>query len=123
MPHTEALGRALCLTRACGGERLTGWDAAMVAHALGAVSRDDEMDLPALAPQTRQERTDDALVVGMGERGKHGTTGLARRIRREPRDARSDTDRGGCGRWRDPPPGRQFSGGAPKGPRPQGNRG
>jgi hypothetical protein len=68
--HTEPFCGTFSLELAGGGQRLTGWNAGMVANTFGAVRGDDEMDLASLPRQSRQQRTDDALIVGVSEHGQ-----------------------------------------------------
>jgi len=54
----------------------------VLANALRAVRRDDEMNFPTLAAQTREERPDDAFVIRMRKRGENWAAGLTQGGRR-----------------------------------------
>jgi hypothetical protein len=77
--HPKPAGGAFGLLDARGGQLRASRDSGMVANALGSVGGDDEMHLPPIAGQSRQQRADDPLVVGVGEDGEHRAAGLSGR--------------------------------------------
>ena len=93
--RTETFCRTFCLELAGGGQRSTGWNAGMVAHTFRAIGGDDQVHLASFPGQARQERADNALIVGMGEGREQGTTGLTKRCRGERHCARDKQYGGG----------------------------
>ena len=76
-PDAEPVGRAARFLVARGGELRSGRDLGEIANALGAVGGDHEMGLASLPREPRQQRADDALVVGVSEHGDDGPAGLS----------------------------------------------
>ena len=88
LSHAEPLGRAVRLLGACGGQLRSGRDVGEIANALGAVGGDHEMGLASFPREPRQQRADDAFVVGVSEDGDHGPPDLSLRRERDDRGQR-----------------------------------
>ena len=89
LSYAEAVGRAACFLGARGGQFRSGWDMCEVANAFGTVGRDHEMGLASFAGKARQQRADDAFVVGVSEYGDDEAAGLSRSRNRETQGQRN----------------------------------
>src|SRR5688500_7376811 len=89
LTHAKALRRAFRLEFSRGGQRRPSRDSSEVEDALGAVSRNDKMDLAPFASKPREQRPDHALVVGMGEDSEQRAIGSNRGSLLKARRARN----------------------------------
>ena len=95
--HAESIRGAGRFLGARRGELGAGGDVREVGDALGPVGGDDEVRFAALAREAGEERSDDALVVGVSEDGHDGAArGLVPlRVRRD-REERGECRSGEC---------------------------
>src|SRR6266566_77140 len=70
LSHAEPFGRAIRLLSTGGGELRSSGNLREIADAFGAVGGDDEMRLASLSGELRQQRTDDAFIVGVSKDGE-----------------------------------------------------
>jgi hypothetical protein len=82
LSHAEPGRRAVRLFRARGGELSPGGDVGEIADPFGAIGRDYEMSLASFSREARQQRADDALVIGVSEDCEDWAAGLSLCVRR-----------------------------------------
>ena len=94
--HAEPVGRALRFLGARRSQLRSSRDVGEIANALGAVGGDHEMGLASFSREPRQQRADDAFVIGVSEDGEDGPATLSLRRERDDRGQRH-SDESMCG--------------------------